>query len=75
MARVGLSSNYKFLRLARALGSRVIARGTLELLWEPCYECGDPYVGTAEDIEALLDWTGGPGLLAKALLEAGGTKG
>jgi hypothetical protein len=75
MARVGLSSNRKFLRLARALGSRVLARGTLELLWEPCFEVGDPYCGTADDIEAVCDWQGARGALTKALLEAGAPKG
>ena len=45
MARPGLNSNRKFLRLARALGSRVLARGVLETIWEPCYEIGDAYRG------------------------------
>jgi hypothetical protein len=75
MARVGLSSNRKFLRLARALGNKALARGVLEVLWEPCFECGDPYIGTATDIEAVCDWQGKPGALTQALLDAGAPKG
>jgi hypothetical protein len=76
MARVGLSSNRKFLRLARALDNqRALARGVLELLWEPCFEVGEPYVGTSDDIEAVCGWTGKRGTLTKALLDAGFPKG
>jgi hypothetical protein len=75
MARIGLSSNRKFLRLARALGNKALARGVLEVLWDPCFECGDPYVGTSVDIEAVCDWRGTPGALTAALLEAGAPKG
>ena len=75
MARIGLSNNRKFRHLTAALGSRLTARGALELLWEPCYETGDPYVGTSDDIEATVGWTGARGALTKALLEAGVPKG
>jgi len=75
MARVGLSSNRKFLRLARALTSTPLARGVLEVLWEPCFEAGDPYVGTSDDIEALCEWAGARGALTQALLDAGAPKG
>jgi hypothetical protein len=61
--------------LERALGSTMLARGALELLWESCYECGDDYVGTADDIEQLVRWQGEPGKLASALFDAGGPKG
>jgi hypothetical protein len=75
MARPGLSRHRKFLRLARALGSPVVARGALELLWDCCYECGEDYVGTAEDVESMAGWQGEPGVLAKALLDAGAPEG
>jgi len=76
MARVGLANNRKFRHLAVALGgSRMLARGALELLWESCYEVGDPYVGTSDDIEAIVGWTGEKGALTRALLGAGAPKG
>lgn len=71
MARPGLGTHRKFRRLERALGSRITARGVLELLWDSCYEAGDDYVGTAEDIEHAIGWTGDAGVLTRALAEAG----
>lgn len=71
MARPGLTGHRKFRRLERALGSSIVARGVLELLWDSCYEAGDDYVGTAEDIEHAVGWTGEPGMLTRALAEAG----
>ena len=68
MARFSLTTHWKFLRLSRAVGSRVLARGILETLWEPCWLAGDPYVGTSTDIEALCEWKGEAGALTKALL-------
>lgn len=75
MARPGLTGHRKFRRLERTLGSRIVARGVLELLWETCYESGNEYVGTAEDIESLVGWAGEPGKLADALLRAGAPEG
>lgn len=40
-------------------------------MWEGCYESGDPYLGTAEDIETSVGWTGDRGALVSALLDAG----
>ena len=77
MARPGLTQHRKFRRLARALDAsfvglgRVLARGYLELLWDSCYESGEEYVGTADDIETLVGWTGESGMLTRALVEAG----
>lgn len=68
MARITLSTHWKFQRLARALGSKVLARGVLETIWEPCWVAGDPYCGTSDDIEALCEWTGEKGALTLALL-------
>jgi hypothetical protein len=75
MARPGLTAHRKFKRLSRALGSPMLARGALELLWDACYEHGDEYVGTADDIEATVGWTGEPGALARALIDCGQPEG
>lgn len=75
MARPGLTRHRKFRRLTLALGSPIIARGALELLWDACYECGDDYVGTADDIEGLTGWTGEAGALTRALVDAGAPEG
>lgn len=75
MARPGLSGHRKFRRLARALGSQIMARGALELLWDACYESGDENVGTAEDIEHAVGWTGEKGMLTQALADAGAPTG
>lgn len=52
-----------------------MARGCLELLWDNCYESGDDYVGTADDIEHAVGWTGDPGMLTQALADAGAPTG
>jgi hypothetical protein len=71
MARPGLTSTRKFRRLAAVLGSRIMARGVLELLWDSCYETLDDVIGTSEELEQLVGWTGDRGALTRALLEAG----
>ena len=75
MARPGLVGHRKFRRLVRSLGSVIVARGALELLWDSCYEAGEDYVGTADDIENLVGWTGERGVLTRALAEAGCPEG
>lgn len=72
MARPGLMRHRKFVRFAQAVGSTLLARGALEVLWDHAYETGDDYLGTAEDIETLVGWTGERGRLAAALADAGG---
>lgn len=72
MGRPGLSNHPKFLRLARALGSEALARGSLELMWEVSYESGDPRLGDAEGVEAAARWRGEPGVLFAALRDSGG---
>lgn len=72
MGRPGLTNHRKFRRLARALGSDPVARGCLEFLWEACYENGDDYLGDSDDVESAARWTREPGVLTRALLEAGG---
>ena len=66
MGRPGLTNHRKFRRLTRALGSPIVARGVLELVWDAAYECGDDYLGTAADIEQLVAWAGEPGTLVAA---------
>lgn len=73
MARPGLYSHRKFLRLERAIGSRPLAAGVLELLWSPSYETGDAFLGDADDIAARVGWTGDTDALVRALADAGGT--
>lgn len=75
MARPGLTTHRKFRRLARALGSPITARGVLELMWEGCYESGNEYLGTADDLEAAIGWTGEPGMVAEALVACGAPEG
>ena len=58
MGRPGLSRHPKFLKLARALGNPLAARGALEFLWETAYEAGDPRLGSPEDVEAVCRWEG-----------------
>jgi hypothetical protein len=71
MARPGLTGHRKFRRLARTLGSVITARGVLELIWDACYESGEEFLGTSQDIEAIVGWTGSAGMLTQALVEAG----
>ena len=70
MARPGLTKHRKFACLSRLLGSVVIARGSLELLWDVAYENGDDLLGKAEDVEYQADWQGAPGILVAALVES-----
>ena len=72
MARPTLSRHRKFLRLAREVGGRLLARGALELIWDSAYESGDPYLGQSDDVEALAEWQGERGALTRALVNAGG---
>lgn len=75
MARPGLTMHRKFRRLAATLGSRIVARGALELLWEPCYESGEDYLGTSDDIESTVGWSGDRGVLTTAFVTAGAPEG
>lgn len=72
MARPGLTQHPKFRRLARLLGSAPLALGCLELMWEVCYQNGEPYLGDTVDVEAAAQWPGEPKTLCQALLDAGG---
>ena len=71
MARVNLSRHWKFRRLARAVGSPVLARGLLEMLWEAAYEAASEYIGGPADIADAAGWTGEPLELVEILVAAG----
>ncbi len=76
MARETLFTHRKFVRLVAALdGDDVAAVGHLEWLWRAASGSGDPVLGDAADVEMLAHWSGDPGVLLHALLEAGGAVG
>lgn len=72
MGRPGLTQNRKWRRFVHAIGSSAIARGSLELIWDVCYEAGDDYLGNDSDVELIAQWEGEPGHLVRSLAEAGG---
>jgi hypothetical protein len=68
MGRPCLSNSPKFKSTSRRLGiPRPHFRGHLEFLWDAANECGNPVIGTPEDIEATAEWAGDPGALFVAL--------
>lgn len=71
MARPTLATHPKFFRLVELVGSRLVARGALELIWDAAYASGDPVVGDAGRVEAVASWQGSPGALASALADSG----
>lgn len=73
MARPCLQTHPKFRRLVFSLKVPVPhAVGYLECLWIVAYECGDPFIGDATDVELAAQWPGKPGQLCEALLKCGG---
>lgn len=73
MARQGLHQHRKFLRLADRLGGVALARGVLEMLWEPAYDSADDFLGDAADIHLRCGRPAGLTAegLAGALFETG----
>jgi len=71
MARPSLFTHRKLRKLARLLGSKPLAVGCLELIWNVGYADGDPRLGSVADVEMAAEWTGNPGELTRCLLEAG----
>lgn len=71
MARPTLRTHRKFIRLARVLGSHLLALGALQTLWDSCYESGDDRVGTAADVAYVIGWTDKKIDIATAMHEAG----
>ncbi len=73
MARPGITSNPKFLRLCHLLQMpRPHVLGHLEFLWRGPYESGNPMIGDAVDVELAAEWSGERGILFRALMSAGG---
>jgi hypothetical protein len=71
VARINLTHHWKFRQLARALGSPVLALGTLELLWRTAYEHADDYIGSPADIAEAVYWPGAPTDLVHLLTSCG----
>ena len=69
MARPSLFTHRKFIRLSRILGASYKAVGVLESIWHHAYQDGDPTLGTAEDVEFMIQWDGESGACAAALVE------
>ncbi len=69
MARQGLHQHRKF------LGGSALARGILEMLWEPAYDSGDDFLGDAGDISLRCGrpscLSQSPEQLTEVLLECG----
>ncbi|MFL5330721.1 MAG: hypothetical protein ACJ8C4_17615 [Gemmataceae bacterium] len=58
----------KFKGLIRALKlPKPYVRGLLETMWDVANECGDPGLGTAQQVEDAAEWPGKPGVLFAAL--------
>lgn len=72
MGRPGLMQHRKTRRAIRDIGSAALLRGSLELIWDTCYEAGDDYLGSSEDVELAAQWAGSSGVLTQALARAGG---
>jgi hypothetical protein len=74
MARPGLTIHRKFKRACHEAGSLPPPHllGHLEMIWLAAYEAGDPFIGDATNVELAAGWTGEPGKLFAALLNAGG---
>jgi len=69
LARVTLERNVKFKALIKALEiPKPYVRGLLETMWDVAAECGNPVLGTEEDVELAAEWPGEPGLFFKAVM-------
>lgn len=70
MAKIGMRTNVKFLRLCRTIQRPAYqVRGLLELLWESAHENG-PVFDTLDDIEVVSTWDGATEAFANALIDA-----
>lgn len=57
MARVTLEKSVKFKALVRRIGlPKPFIRGLLETLWDVAHECGNPVIGSADDVEIAAEW-------------------
>lgn len=71
MARPSLFTHRKFAHLEYLLGSRIVAVGVLELIWQRAYADGDPVLGRPEIVEHSIGWDGEVGFCISALVESG----
>jgi hypothetical protein len=68
MARPTLDRNVKFKTLVKRLRlPRPYVRGLLETMWDVANECGNPILGTAEDVECAAEWPGKRGVFFEAV--------
>lgn len=73
MALPGFRNHPKFRRLVAALGiPEAHVLGHVEMMWEVCYESGNPVLGDDVDVELAAGWGGEPGALCTALVACGG---
>src|SRR4051812_221651 len=57
MARVTLEKSVKFKALVRRLKlPKPFVRGLLETMWDVAHECGNPVLGTEDDVEIAAEW-------------------
>jgi hypothetical protein len=68
MARPSLERNVKFKSLVQRLRlPKPYVRGLLETMWDVAHECGNPILGTAEDVEYAAEWPGKKGTFFEAI--------
>jgi hypothetical protein len=68
VARPSLERNVKFKSAVRRLNvPKPYVRGLLETMWDVANECGNPVLGTADDVEAAAEWPGESGKLFEVL--------
>lgn len=73
MARPGLRNHPKFRRLMHLLGeSESQARGCLECMWDVAYECGNPVIGDAIDVQLACKTSIDSERLVRSLMDSGG---
>jgi hypothetical protein len=72
MARPTLERNVKFKALVKRLDlPRPYVRGLLETMWDVAHECGNPVMGSADDVEIAAEWPGQTGQLFESLKSGG----
>ena len=72
MSRPGFTKHRKFLRLSAALGSKPLALGVCEFMWQSRGEELTDFLGDAVDIAMICEWGGEPAILVNALRDCGG---
>lgn len=73
MALPGFRNHPKFRRLVATLRiPEAHVLGHVEMMWEVCYESGNPVLGDDVDVELAAGWVGEPGAFCAALASCGG---